>query len=173
MKAFCLILYLMLMTQDMSILIRSTNININSVQLLTQSDSLQPRGRQHTRLTCPSPSPGAWNSCPSSQWCHPIISSSVVLFSSCLQSFPASRSFPMSQFLILGSQSIGASASASILPMNIHDWIPLRLTGLISLQSKGLSRVFSSTTIWKQQFFGTQPSLWSNSHICAWLLEKP
>ena len=105
------------------------------------------------------------NSHPSSQWCHPTISSSVVSFSSCLQSFPASGSLPRSQFLASGGQSIGVSASASVLPMNIEDWFPLGLTGLISLQSNGLSRVFSNTTVKKQQFFSTQLSSWSNSHI--------
>ena len=113
------------------------------------------------------------NSCPSSRWCHPAISSSVIPFSSCLQSFPASGSFPMSQLFTSGGQSIGASASASVLPMNIHDWFPLGLTDLISLQSKGFSRVFCNTTVQKHQFFGTQLSLWSNSHICTRLLEKP
>ena len=106
------------------------------------------------------------------RWCHPTISSSVVPFFSCLQSFPASRSFPMRQFFASGGQSIGASASASVFPMNIQGWFPLRLTSLI-LQSKGLSRVFSSSTVWKHQFFRTQPSLWSSSHIHTWLLEKP
>jgi len=126
------------------------------------SNSLQPQGLQHARLPCPSPTPGACsNSCPSSQWCHPTISSSVIPFSSCLQSFPASGSFPMSQFFSSGGQSIGASASASVHPMNIQDWSPLGWTGLISLQSKGLSRVFSNTTIWKHRFFDAQPSLWS------------
>ena len=100
-----------------------------------------------------------------SQWCHLAIPSSVVPFSSCLQSFPVSGSFPVSQFFTSGGQSIGASASASVLPMNIQDWFPLGLTSLISLLFKGLSRVFSSTTVWKHQFFGAQPSLWSNSHI--------
>ena len=138
------------------------------------SDSLQPHGLQHTRLPCPSPIPRACsNSCPSSQWCHPTISSSVVPFSSCLQSFPASRSLPMSQLFTSGSQSIGVSASASVLPINIQDRFPLGWTGWISLQSKGLSRVFSNTTVQKHQFFGTQLSLWSNSHIHTWLLEKP
>ena len=138
------------------------------------SNSLQPHGLQHTRLPCPSPTPGACsNSCPLSRWCHPAISSSVISFSSCLQPFPASGSFPMSQFFTSGGRSIGVSASASVLPMNIQDWLPLGLTGWISLQSKGLSGVFSSTTIQKHQFFSAQPSLWSNSHICAWLLEKP
>ena len=112
------------------------------------SNSLQPHELQHTRLPCPSPpSRVCSNSCPSSPWCHPTVSSSVVPFSSCLKSFPASGSFPMSQFFASGGQSIGASASASVLPMNIQDWFPLRWTGWISLQYKGLSRVFSSTTI--------------------------
>ena len=112
------------------------------------------------------------NSCPLSQWCHPTISSSVIPFSH-LQSFPASGSFPMSQFFASGGQSIRASASASVLPMNIRDWFPLGLTVWISLQSKGLSRVFFNTTVQKHQFFGTQLSLWSNSDIHTWLLEKP
>ena len=118
------------------------------------SNSLQPHGLQHTRVPCPSPSPGAYsNLCPLSQWCHPAISSSVVPFTSCLQSFPASRSFPMGQFFASGGQSIRASASASVPTMNIQDWVPLGLTGLISLQSKGLSRVFSNTTVQKHQFW--------------------
>ena len=112
----------------------------------------------------------AQKSCPLSRCCHPTSSSSVTLFSSCPQSFPASGSFPTSQFFASSGQSFGALAS--VLPMNIQDWFPLGLTGLISLLSKGFSRVFSSTTIWKHQFFSTQPSLWSKSHICAWLLEK-
>ena len=127
--------------------------------------TLWPHGLRHTRLPCPSPIPRAYsNSCPSSQWCHPTISSSVVPFSSCLQSFPASGSFPMSQFFATGDQSIGVSASASVLPMNIQDWFPLGWTGWISLHSKGLSRVFSKTTVQKHQFFSTQFLLWSNSH---------
>ena len=130
------------------------------------SDSLRPHGLQHARLPCPSPPPRAnSNSCPLSQWCHLTISSSVIPFSSCLQSFPESGSFPMSQLFASGAQIIRVSASASVLPMNIQDWFPFGLTGLISLQSKGLSRVFFSTTVWKHQFCGTQPSLWSNSHI--------
>ena len=129
------------------------------------SSCLWPNGLQHARLLCPSPSPEACsNSCPSSQWCHPIISSSVV-FSSYLQSFPASGSFPISQFFITGSESIEDLASASVFPMNIQDWFPLGLTGLISLQSKGLSRVFSNITVQKDQYFSPQLSLWSNSHI--------
>ena len=124
-------------------------------------------------LPCPSPTPRVHsNSCPSSQWCHPAISSSAVPFSSCLQSFPASGSFLMSQFFESGGQRIGVSASASVLPMNIQTNF-LGWTGWISLQSKGLSRVFSSTTVQKHQFFSTQLSLWSSSHIPTWLLEKP
>ena len=124
------------------------------------SDSLWPHELQHARLPCPSPTPGARsNSCPSSRWCHPTISSSVVCFSSCLQSFPALGSSPMSQFFTSGGQSVGVSASTSVLPMNIQDWFPLGWTGLISLQSKWLSRVFSSTTVQKHQFFGAQLSL--------------
>ena len=106
-------------------------------------------------------------------WCHPTVLSSVIPFSSCLQSFPASGSFLMSQLFTSGGQSIGISAQASVLPMNTQDWFPLQLTGLISLQSKGPSRVFSNTTVQKHQFFGTQLCLWSNSHIHTWLLEKP
>ena len=118
------------------------------------SDSLRPRWLQHTRHPCPSPTPRACsNSHPSSWWCHPTISSSVVPFSSCLQFFPASGSFPMSQFFASGGQNIGASTSASVLPMNIQDWYSLGLTGLISLQSKGLSTVLSNTTVQKHQFF--------------------
>ena len=143
------------------------------VQLLSVSDSLQSRGLQHARLPCPLSSPGACsNPCPLSLWCHPTISSSVIPFSSCLQSFPASGSFPMSQFFTLGGQNIGVSASPSVLPMNNQDWFPLGLTGLISLLSNGLSRVFSNTTVQKHQFFSTQPSLRYNSHIHTWLLKK-
>ena len=136
------------------------------------SDSLGPHGLQHARLPCLSLSPKVCsNSCPLSQQCHPTISSSVIPFS-CPQSFPASGSFPMSQFFASGGQRIGASALASVFPMSIQGRFPLGLTGLISLLSKGLSGVFSSTTIWKHQFFRTQPSLRSNSHIQTWLLEK-
>ena len=113
------------------------------------------------------------NSCPLSRWCHPTISPSVIPFSSCPQSFPASGSFPMSQLFASGGQSTAVSASISVLPMNPQVWSPLGWTGWISLQSKGLSRVFSNTTLQKHQLFGAQLSLWSNSHICAWLLEKP
>ena len=138
------------------------------------SHSLWPHGLQHVRLPCPSPTPRACSdSWPSSQWCHPTISSSVVPFSSCLQSFPASGSSPMNQLFASGGQSIGVSTSASVLPMNIQDWFPLGLTSLISWLSKGLSRVFSSTTVQKHLFFGTQFSLKSNSHMPTWPLEKP
>ena len=124
------------------------------------SDSLQPHELQHARPPCPSPPPRAHsNSRPSSRWCHPAISSSVVPFSSCLQTFPASGTFPMTQLFTSGGQSIGVSASASVLPMNIQDWFHLGWTGWISLQSKGLSRVLSNTTIQKHQFFSTQLSL--------------
>ena len=135
------------------------------------SNSLWLHGLQHTRPLCPSPTPGACSdSFPVNRWCHPTISSSVIPFY--LQSFPASRSLPMSQFFTSGGQSIGVSASTSVLPMNTQDWSPLGWTGWISLQSKRLSRVFSNTTIQKHQFFGTQLSLWSSSHIHTWLLEK-
>ena len=138
------------------------------------SDSLRLHGLQHAWLPCHSLSLRfCSNSCPLNQWCHPTISCSVVPFSSCLQSVPASRSFPMSWLFASGGQSIGASTSASalVLPMNSQDWFLLGLTGLISLQSKGLSRVFSNTTVQKHQFFGTQSS-YGPTHICTWLLEK-
>ena len=131
------------------------------------SDSLWPHESQHARPPCPSPSPGVHsNSCPSSQWCHPAISASVVPFSSCPQSLPASESFPMSQLFTWGGQSTGVSDSASVLPMNTQDWSPLEWTGWISWQSKGLSRVFSNTTVQKHQFFSAQPSSQSNSQWC-------
>ena len=136
------------------------------------SDSLHPSGLLHARLPCPSPTPGVYSdSCPLSWWCCPTISSSVVPFSR-LQSFPASGSFQINQLFTSGGQSIGVSASASVLPMNIQDWFPLGWTGWISLQSKGLSRVFSNITVQKHQFFGAQLSLWSNPDIHTWLLEK-
>ena len=138
------------------------------------SDSLRPHESQHARPPCLSPTPGVHpDSCPSSQWCHPAISSSVAPFSSFLKSFPASGSFSMSQFFASGGQGIEVSASASVLPINIQAWFPLGWPGWISLQSKGLSRVFSNITFQKHQFFGTQLSLESNSHINTWLLEKP
>ena len=139
-----------------------------------ESDSLRPHESQHARPPCPSPTLGVHsNSHPSSRWCYPAISPSVVPVSSCPQSLPASESFPMSQLFTWGGQSIGVSALASFLPMNTQDWSPLEWTGWISLQSKGLSRVFSNTTIQKHQFFGPQPSSQSNSHIHTWPLEKP
>ena len=134
------------------------------------SDFLWPHGLQHTRLPCPSPIPGTCsNSWPLSWWCHPTISSSIIPFSFCLQSFPASKSLLMNQLFASGGQSIGASASASVFPMNILDWFPLGLTGLISL----LSWVCSNIIVKKHQFFVAQLSLWFNSHIHIWLLEKP
>ena len=137
------------------------------------SYSLRPHGLQHARLPCPSPTSRAYsNSCTSRWWCHSIISSIVVPFSSRLQSFPTLGSFQMSQLFTSGGQSIGISASTSVLPMNIQDWFPLGWTDWISLQSKGLSRVFSNTTVQKHQFFGAQLSLYFNSHIHIWLLEK-
>ena len=137
------------------------------------SDFLWPHGLQHAKLPCPSPTPGAYsNSCPSSQWCHPTVSSSVFPFA-CTQYYPASGSFPKSRLFTSGGQSIGASASASVLPMNIQDWFPLGWTGWITLQSKGLSRVFSNTTIQKNQFFSSLLSFWSSSHIHTWLWEEP
>ena len=149
---------------------------ISSVHLSrsVMSNSLRPHGLQHARLPCPSSTPRVYsNSCPLSQWCHPTISSSVIPFSSCLQSSPASRSFQMSQFFASRGQSIVASASKSVLPMNTQHWSPLGWTGWISLLSKGLSRVFFNTTVQKHHFFGAQLSLRSNSHIHTWLLEKP
>ena len=137
------------------------------------SGYLKPHGLQDARLPCPPPSPGACsNTYPLSQWCHPAISFSIIPFSSCLQSFPASGSFPMNQHFTSDCQSIGASASASVLLMNFKGWFPLGWTALISLQSKELSPVFLNTTVPKHQFFGIQPSLWSNSHIHKWLLVK-
>ena len=138
------------------------------------SDSLRPCGLQHVRPPCPPPTPGVYsNSCALTRWCHPTISSSVIPFSSRFQSFPESGTIQMSQLFATGGQSIGVSASTSVLPNNIQDWFPLGWTGWISLQSKGLSRVFSNTTVQKHQFFGALISLWSNSHIHTWLLEKP
>ena len=140
---------------------------ISSVQSLTRVESVTPCTPAHQV------SLSITNSCPLSRWCHRTVSSSVVPFSSHLQSFPASGSFKMSQLFPSGGQSIGVSASTLVLPMNIHDWSLLGWTGWISLQSKGLSRVFSNTTVQKHQFFSTQLSLQSNSHIHIWLLEKP
>ena len=138
------------------------------------SDSLRLHESQHARLSCPSPTPRVYpNSCPLSPWCHPAISSSAVPFSSCPQPLPASGTFPVSQLFSWGGQSIGVSASTAVLPKNTQDWSPLEWTGWISLQSKGLSRVFSNTTVQKHQFFSPQLSSQSNSHIHTWPLEKP
>ena len=138
------------------------------------SDSLRPHESQHTRPPYSSPTPGVHSdSRPSSQWCHPAISSSVVPFSSCPQSLPASQSFPMSQFFTWGGQSTGVSVLASFLPKKSQDWSPLEWTGWISLQSMGLSKVFSNTTVQKHQFFSSQLSSQFNSHIHTWPQEKP
>ena len=156
--------------QDFWSSVQFSSVQFSSVSVV--SDSLRSHGPQHARPPCPSPTPRACsNPCPLSWWCHPTISSSVVPFSSCLQSFPASESFPMSHFFASGGHSNGASAS--VLPMSIQDWFPVGLTGLISLLSKGLSRVFSNVTVQMHQFFGAQLSLWFNSHIHTWQLEKP
>ena len=151
-------------------------IRICSVQFShsVMSDSLRPHELQHARPPCPSPTPRVHpNSCPLSQWCHPAISSSVVPFSSCPQSLLASESFPMSQLFAWGGQSTGISALASVPPKNTQDWSPSGWTGWISLQPKGLSRVFSNTTVQKHQFFGAGFSSQSNCHIHTWPLEKP
>ena len=147
---------------------------VAAVQSLNHVQVFVTHGLQHTRLPCPSLSPRVCsNSCLLSKWCHPTILWSVIPFSSCLQSFPASGSFPMSQLFASGGPSIGALASASVLPMNIQSWFSLRFTSFTSLLSKGLSRAFSSTTVRKHQFFTAQLSLWANSCIYTWLLEKP
>ena len=152
---------------------RLTNILLFSSVHSVMSDSMRPHELQYARPLCPSPIPGVYpNSCPLSRWCHPAISSSVIPFSPCPQSIPASESFPMSQLFAWGDQSTGVSASASVLPMNTQDWSPLGWTGWISLQSKELARVFSNTTVQKHQFFGAQLSSQSNSHIHTWPLEK-
>ena len=145
-------------------------IQFSSVQSLSCVRLFATPRRKHDRHPCPSPTPGVYpNSCPLSQWCHPTISSSVIPFSSHLQSFPAAGSFPMSWLFPSGGQSLGTSPS--VLPMNIQDWFPLGWTGWISLHSKGLSRVFFNTAVQKHPFFGTQLSLYSNSHMHMWLLE--
>ena len=154
--------------------VRNT-VQFSSVQFSRSvvSDSLRPHESQHARPPCPPPTPGVHsNSCPSSWWCHPAISSSVLPFSSCPQSSPALESFPMSQCFSWGGQSIGVSAKASVLPMNTQDWSPLTWTCWISLQSKGMSRVFSNTIVQKHQFFDAQLSSQSNSHIHTCQLEK-
>ena len=154
----------------------SHNICFSSVQFSCSvvSDSLRPRESQHARTPCPSPTPRVHsNSCPSSEWCLPAISSSVIPLSTCPQSLPASESFPMSQLFAWGGQSIGVSMSTSVLSMNMLDLSPLGWTDWTSLQSKGLSRVFSNTTVQKHQFFCAQLSSQSNFHIHTWPLEKP
>ena len=149
--------------------------SVTSVQFSRSvvSDSLWPRESQHVRPPCLSPTPGAYpKSCSLSQWCHPTISSSAVSFSSCPQSFPASGSFQMSQLFASGGQHIGVSASTLVLPMNNQNWCPLGWTGWISLQSKGISRVFFNTTVQKHRFFDAQLSSQSKSHVHTWPLEK-
>ena len=149
-------------------------IQFSLVQLLSRVWLFATHESQHARPPCPSPTPRVYpNSCPLSQWCHPAMSFSVIPFTSCPQSLPTWESFPMSQLFAWGGQNIGVSALASVLPKNIQDWSPLEWTGWISLQSKGLSRVFSSTTVKKHQFFGAQLSSQSNTHIHTWPLEKP
>ena len=160
---------MIILKPDFDILKESDQISRSVV-----SDSLQPQESQHARPPCPTPTPGVHSdSRPSSQWCHPAISSADVPFSSCSQSLQASESFPMSQLFTWGAQSIGVSALASFLPKKSQGWSPSEWTGWISLKSKGLSRVFSNTTVQKPQFFGAQPSSQSNSHIHPWPLEKP
>ena len=156
--------------------ILSSRLNFNSVQFSHSlvSNTLWPNGSQHARPPCSSPTPGVHSdSRPASQWCHPAISSSVIPFSSWPQSLPASEYFPMNQFFAWGGQSTGAWALASFLPKKSKGWSPAEWTGWISLKSKGLSRVFSNTTVQKHQFFRAQISSQSNSHICTWPLEKP
>ena len=149
-------------------------IQFSSVQSLSRVRLSTTPWITARQAPCPSPTPGVYsNSCPSSRWCHPAISSCVILFSSSPQSLPASGSFPMSQLFAWGGQSIGVSVLASFLPKNTQDWSPLEWNGWISLQSKGLSRVFSNTTVQKHQFFGTQPSSQSNSCMHIWPQEKP
>ena len=149
-------------------------IRSNQISRSVVSNSLRPHEVQHARPPCPSPTPGVhWDSCPSSQWCRPAISSSVAPFSSCPQSLPVSESFPMSQLFTWGGQSTGVSALVSFLPKKSQGWCPSEWTGWISLQSKGVSRAFCNTTVQKHQFFGAQPSSQSNSHIHTWPQEKP
>ena len=165
-----------ILTRLLKILLELKLFQFSSVQFSCSvvSDSLRPHESQHARPPCPSPIPRVHsNSRPSSQWCHPAISSSVVPFSSCPQSLPASESFPMNQLFACGGQSTGVSALASFLPKKSQGWSPSEWTGWFSLQSKGVSRVFSNTTVQKHQFFGAQPSSQSKSHIHTWPQEKP
>ena len=159
--------------QDIRLIHRNLFFSLYQFGCPVMSSSLQPHKLQYARPPCPSPTARVYpNPCPLSQWCHPVISSSVVPFSSCPQSFPASVSFQMSQLFASGGQNMGVSASTSVPPMNNQDLSPLGWTDWISLQSKGLSRVFSNTTVQKHQFFGTQLSSQSNSHIHTWPLEN-
>ena len=165
-------------TVTLNLLLQYTTLQFHyqfsSVQWLSRVRLFETPWMTVRQASCPSPTPRVHpNPCPLSRWCHPTISSSVVPFSSCPQSLPSSGSFPMSQLFTSGAQSTGVSASASVLPMNTQGQSSLGWTGWISLQSKRLSRVFSNTTVQKHQFFSTQLSLWSNSHIPTWLLEKP
>ena len=163
-------------SMNSSVIICSSVAQFSSIQFCHSvvSKILRPHESQHARPPCPSPTPGVHpDSRPSSHWCHPAISSSVLPFSSCPQSLPASESFPMSHLFTWGGQSTGVSALASFLPKTFQGWSPSEWTGWISLQSKGLSRIFSNTTVQKHQFFGTQPSSQSNSHIHTWPQEKP
>ena len=170
----CFIYCLLSVCWDAWTVFESSNLVFVVCYSITQlCPTLRPRGLQHTTLPCPSLSPWVcWNSCPLSWWYHPTISSSVVPFSSWPQSLPASGSFQMSWLFESGGQSIGASASSPVLSISIQGWFPLGLIGLISFLSKGLSQVFSSITVWKHQFFSTQPSLWSNSHILYMIAVK-
>ena len=153
---------------------RQNKPRVSSIESLSRIQHLWPHESQHARPPGPSPTPGVHsNSFPSSRWCHQAISSSVIPLSSCPQSLLASGSFPVSQLFAWGGQSIGVSASASVLPVNNQGWSPLGWTGWISLQSKGLSRVFSNTIVQKHQFFGAQLSSQSNSHIHTWPVDKP
>ena len=162
------------MNTDLKVFSKVLIYLFNSVQSLSVSDSLRPHESQHTRPPCPSPTPGVHSdSRPSSLWCHSAISSSVIPFSSCPQSLPASESFPMSQLFAWRGQSTGVSTLASFLPKKSQGWSPSEWTDWISLQSKGLSRGFSNTTVQKHLFFGAQPSSQSNSHIQTWPQEKP
>ena len=173
-KGYCVLCHPFFFLSEQCNYLSQSTLLLSLFNNIVMSDSSWPHGLQHVRLACPSPSPRVCpSSCPLHQWCHPTISSSAALFSFCLQSFPASESFPMSRLFPSGRQSIGASTSASVLPMSIQGWFPPKLTGLISLLSKGLSRVFSSTTVWKHQFFVALPSSWSSYHNPMWLLERP
>jgi len=168
------VLYLMVKNESSGILKHAIWYSAQFSSVTQSCPTLWPYEPQHTRPPCPSSTPGIHsNLCALCQWCHPAISSSVIPFSSCPKSFPTSGSFQMSQFFTWGGQSIGVSASASVLPMNTQDWSPLGWTGWISLQSKGLSRVFSNSTAKKHQFFCIQLSSQSNCYIHTWPLEKP